>query len=134
VTSIAPSPAPFDLRTTFVALDDRGAAIELTVDADFWSKPDSGVDNGRLVSIIRSDGDWPNWEMHPQGDEVIYLLSGAMTLIVETGLGNQKISMTPDQAFIVPSGTWHTANVTVPGDALYITLGNGTLQRPRGSE
>ena len=127
------SPEVFDLRSTFVVLEADGSAVPLVVDEGFWSRPEPGpdTDDGRLVSVIRSDGDWPNWEMHPHGDEVIRLLSGSMALILETPSGARTIAMSPGETVIVPAGTWHTANVAAAGDALYITLGRGTCQQLR---
>jgi len=57
-----------------------------------------------------------------------------LVLVVETASGHQRISMVPGQTFIVPMGIWHTADVSAPGDALYITPGRGTLPRPRDPE
>jgi mannose-6-phosphate isomerase-like protein (cupin superfamily) len=105
----------------------------LAVDESVWSRPEPApeADGGRLVSVIRSDGDWPNWEMHPHGDEVIRLLSGSMVLILETPSGARTIAMSLGETIIVPAGTWHTADIVAAGDALYITLGRATCQRLR---
>jgi len=129
VTGILPT--PLDLRTAFIVLDDQGDAIPLTVDEDFWANPDPRIDSGRLVSMIRSEADWTTWEMHPAGDELIHLVSGAMVLVIETGSGHQRISMAAGQTVIVPRGIWHTADVPVAGEALFITPGQDTQHRPR---
>ena len=128
---IAQGVQPFGLATTFVLLTDGGGASLLPVDEDFWSQPMVAPETSRLVSLVRSEMHWPNWEMHPKGDEVISLVSGAMTLFVETARGVESIRLNPGQTVVVPTGAWHTADVHEPGDALYITLGAGTQQRPR---
>ncbi len=30
-----------------------------------------------------SEADWSNWEMHPNGDEFVYLLSGSIDLLID---------------------------------------------------
>lgn len=122
---------PLDLRASFIALDDQGAATPLTVDEDFWANPDPRIESGRLVSMIHSDADWTTWEMHPAGDELIHLVSGAMVLVVETASGHQRIAMAAGQTALVPRGIWHTADFPAPGDAIYITPGQDTQHRPR---
>jgi quercetin dioxygenase-like cupin family protein len=85
-----------------------------------------------LVSCMDFDADWPSWEIHPQGDEIVYLLSGALDFILETPAGEQIVSLrhSGDFAF-VPIGTWHTANILEKSRMLFITAGEGTHGRPR---
>ena len=75
--------------------------------------------------------DWSTWEMHPAGDEFIYLLDGAMTLILETGTDPERVSLSAGDFTIVPAGIWHTADVAQPGQGLFITCGAGTQHRTR---
>ena len=113
-------------------LDDRGGARPLPVTDAFWESADQRLEEGHLVSIIPSDGDWTNWEMHPNGDELIYLLSGRMTLVLDTGSdAHARIELQVGEATIVPRSVWHTADVSAPGKALYVTSGRGTEGRPR---
>jgi mannose-6-phosphate isomerase-like protein (cupin superfamily) len=122
----------FVLDTSFVHLDDKGGAFLLPVDAGFWETPDPRLDEGRMVSIFTSESDWPNWEMHPEGDELVYLLSGRMTLILEgKDAPHRGVDLVVGQGVLVPRGTWHTADVAEPGKALFITPGKGTQGRPR---
>lgn len=83
----AGSSAAFNLSSAFVHLADGGAATVVPVDASFWENMDPRFDHRRMVSIIESTGDWPNWEMHPRGEEMIYLLSGRMTLVLDKASG-----------------------------------------------
>lgn len=127
----APDVEAFDLATTYLLLEDHGRTTLLPVDEDFWTQPMTAAKTSRLVSLIRSEADWPNWEMHPGGDELISQVSGAMTLLLESAHQVTAVSLLPGQTVVVPSGVWHTADVTQAGDAIYITLGAGTQQRPR---
>lgn len=125
-------PGGFDLATTFVHLEDGGAAALLPVGENFWSDIDPRLERGRLVSRFRSDGDWPSWEMHPSGDELVLLLSGRMTFIMEGKEGSiSRTELAAGEAILVPQGTWHTADVPEPAEALFVTPGSGTRHRAR---
>jgi quercetin dioxygenase-like cupin family protein len=68
--------------------------------------------------------------MHPKGDEIVYLLSGAVTFILEREHGHEAIELNePGSYVIVPRGTWHTARTKDPASMLFITAGEGTQHR-----
>ena len=67
--------------------------------------------------------------MHPAGDEILYLLSGKIDLILENNEALETVSLSAGKAVIVPAGTWHTAKIREPGDLLSITRGAGTPVR-----
>lgn len=124
----------FDLATTYVQLFDGPAATRVPVDPEFWARISQRTElhEGRLVMVFDQElGPWKGWEMHPAGDEVLYLLSGAMELVLEQEGSESRASLHAGRAFIVPRGTWHTANVTSEGKLLAITRGAGTEHRPR---
>ena len=124
--------ATFDFSDTYVHLDDGPAATTLKGGDDFWANLESRTElqAGRLVCAVRSTEDWSTWEMHPAGDEIIYLLSGAMDLHLQDAAGERVIELRPGAACVVPRGIWHRAIVHAPSDALYITRGAGTQHRP----
>jgi mannose-6-phosphate isomerase-like protein (cupin superfamily) len=74
--------------------------------------------------------DWPHWEMHPAGDEIVYQLSGAMDLVLDETSGERVVSLQPHRGCIVPRGVWHRGLLRAPGEALFITRGKGTKHRP----
>jgi mannose-6-phosphate isomerase-like protein (cupin superfamily) len=123
----------FDLTTTYVQLDDGPAATAVEVDDEFWEKIDTRpeLDGGRLVGTFHNAEDWGVWEMHPAGDEVVCLLSGAIDVVLEEEHGERIVELEPGSTCIVPRGVWHTANVREPGDTLHITRGEGTQHKPR---
>ena len=87
---------------------------------------------GRLVSQHHFDEDWPSWEMHPVGSEVVICIEGAMILHQENPDGMR--TSTPMQAgdyAINPPGVWHIADVENSATAIFITAGEGTQHRPR---
>lgn len=59
---------PFDLESTYLALDGTGGVAQLPVGPDFWEKiDDSPAARGTLVGVYPMTEDWPHWEMHPAG-------------------------------------------------------------------
>jgi mannose-6-phosphate isomerase-like protein (cupin superfamily) len=88
-------------------------------------------DTGRLVSLHTFTCDWDSWEMHPHGEELVVCLSGRLELVQEIDGVPRPVVLQPGMAVINPAGVWHSANVTAPCRALFITSGRGTEVRPR---
>lgn len=87
---------------------------------------------GRLVSMFRFTEDWPSWEMHPAGAEVVLCTSGSMTLTQQHPDGRiEKVTLAPGEYAINPPGVWHTADIVGETTAMFITAGMGTEHRPR---
>lgn len=87
---------------------------------------------GRLVAMHDFSEDWQSWEVHPEGEEVVICIAGRMTLIQELEDGSTRsIDLQAGQYAINPAGVWHTANASGPVTALFITAGQGTLNRRR---
>jgi mannose-6-phosphate isomerase-like protein (cupin superfamily) len=123
----------FDLATTYVQLDDGPRAFAVEVDDEFWQTIDRWpeLQGGRLVGTFHNAEDWDVWEMHPAGDEVVCLLSGAVDVILDEPEGERVVGLEAGKTCIVPRGVWHRAIVREPGDTLHITRGEGTQHRPR---
>jgi mannose-6-phosphate isomerase-like protein (cupin superfamily) len=122
----------FDPLKTYVHLEEGGGARLVEVAEDFWSKIGERTDlqAGRLVTAFRMTDDWSVWEMHPAGEELVVLLSGAIDLFLQTDGGEPIVEMRERAAFLIPRGTWHTAHVHAPSEMLFITHGAGTEHRP----
>ena len=87
---------------------------------------------GRLVSMFTFAEDWPSWEMHPNGAEVVLCTSGEMTLHQEVPHGRTaKVTLGPGEYAINPPGVWHTVDVDAEATGVFITSGIGTQHRPR---
>jgi len=75
-------------------------------------------------------------EMHPDGDELLYLISGRIDVISEEGgdavtVGAECVeSLHPGQAVLVPRGVWHRVDVREPSRLIHITPGPGGGHRP----
>jgi mannose-6-phosphate isomerase-like protein (cupin superfamily) len=123
----------FDLATTYVQLEDGPQAFAVEVDNEFWATIDRRPElrGGRLVGTFHNAEDWDVWEMHPSGDEVVCLLTGAVDVVLDEPDEERVVELTAGRTCIVPRGVWHRAIVREPGDTLHITRGEGTQHRPR---
>jgi len=102
---------------------------ELT--SDFYQKLDvefDGFAGHALVARHSFSEAWPTWEMHPKGDELVYLLSGEADFVL--WVDGQEDIVRVNQAghyVVVPRGVWHTVRPHQPTSMLFITPGEGTL-------
>jgi len=87
---------------------------------------------GRLVTTHHFSESWTSWEMHPHGDEVVYCISGAITLRQQVeGANETHITLAAGDYAINAPGVWHTADVVGEAMCLFITAGLGTTHKPR---
>lgn len=117
-------------QQSYVYLAEDGSSQCFSADT-FWQPANmERAGDGWLISEFAFTEDWPTWEMHPEGDEFVYLLSGAVELHLEQGDGVQAIALRGSGAVVVPRGVWHTAKVKEPSRMLHVTRGAGTQNRP----
>jgi mannose-6-phosphate isomerase-like protein (cupin superfamily) len=132
-----------DLMKNYLLLESDGAAVLLPGGRDFWSQlmsgnaTDPGIrrligsTHGRLLSALTMGADWTNWEMHPAGDEVLFMLEGKATFLLELPGALREVALSAGRLLVIPKGVWHTAKVSEPARLLAITVGQGTQHRPR---
>jgi quercetin dioxygenase-like cupin family protein len=125
--------APPNIADEFIVVDPDHSTTRVSVSPNFFEELAAkfGTFEGHvLVSSFEHDADWPSWEIHPAGDEIVVLLSGAAEFVLETEDGEKTVQLAkPGDYVIVPKGTWHTARVSTPTRALFITPGAGTQNR-----
>ena len=131
-----------DLATNYLLLEPDGAAVLLPGGGDFWSQlmsgdvADPGIrrligsEKGRLLSALSMGADWTNWEMHPAGDEILFMLEGKATFVLDPSDGLREVALNSGRLLVIPQGVWHTAKVSEPARLLAITAGSGTQHRP----
>src|SRR5690606_17951714 len=84
-------PSTFDPARTYAFLEDEGGAVVLPGGAEFWSALAAGPpfppDVGRVVSgsgwlaaLYALDVDGAAWERHPNGAELLLMVTGEMDL------------------------------------------------------
>ena len=115
----------FDARTQTVAIDtDLLATIMPT-------RPDPAIPvNGYTFGVVTMTENSPHdGEMHPDGDEVLYLIDGKVRVTVETE-PVQVLDMLPGAGVVVPKGIWHKVDILEPSRIVYLTPGPGGEYRP----
>ena len=74
-------------------------------------------------------------EVHPDGDELLYVVSGRVEVVLDDGdqdtVGAEtRTEVVAGQAFLVPQGVWHRVDVKEPTHLVHITPGPGDGHRP----
>ena len=97
----------------------------------FYEELDQQFDGFRghvLVTTFAFSEPWDTWEVHPEGDELVYLLSGSADFVLRQGGADHILTVRePGSYVVVPKNTWHTARPHEPTQMLFITPGEGTL-------
>jgi mannose-6-phosphate isomerase-like protein (cupin superfamily) len=121
------------LQNTFAVIKPDLSVETIDVSPTLYQDLDARFDQFRshqLVATYEFTEDWPTWERHPQGDEIVILLSGAATMLLQRESGQQFVEMAaPGEYVVVPRNTWHTARVRTATRMLFITPGEGTENR-----
>ncbi len=122
-----------DLQSTWVVLTPSQQAVTVPVTDTVYQELDERFDGfagHSLVALHRFDRDWPTWEQHPNGDEIVCLLSGSAELRLREAGGERRVTLdSPGRYVVVPRGTWHTARIGEPTTMLFVTPGEGTENR-----
>ncbi len=123
-------PGPFDLESVRPVLCPEGKAVPKAVTPDFYAEIDCEFDGfaGHLLISQHAFAEaWGTWEIHPKGDEIVYLLDGDIDFVLWVDGAEKKVHVdTPGSYVIVPRNTWHTARPHKPTSMLFITPGEGT--------
>ena len=120
---------------TYLHVRDGGSTDALPVSDAFWMDLAQGkmpfLEQGRLLSAFTFEEPWSSWERHPAGEELVMLLSGRATLLLEEDGEPRAVELAaPGDYVLVPKNTWHTARTAVPTTMLFLTPGAGTEHRP----
>ncbi len=118
-------PTPFDVSTCFLHLARDGS-----IDVLPSKGPAHPSVEGRLVGEARMSKSPPHGgEMHPDGDELLYLVEGEVDVALDEEAGETIVSLCPGDFFIVPRGTWHRVLVKEPCRLLFFTPGRSQVRR-----
>ena len=86
--------------------------------------------DGMTVGIVSMSENAPHGgEVHPDGDEILYVISGRMRVTSEAD-PEEELVLGPGQACIVPKGEWHNVIILEPVQMLHITPGPNGAHRP----
>jgi mannose-6-phosphate isomerase-like protein (cupin superfamily) len=80
--------------------------------------------DGLTVGAPYLTGDAPHdGEMHPDGDELLLLVDGAVSVRLELPEGNTIVELAAGEAIVIPRGVWHLVTLREPGRLVHITPG-----------
>ena len=86
--------------------------------------------DGLMVAIADMTRTPPHGgELHPDGDELIYIISGKVRVIGESA-PDEPCELGPGEACIVSKGEWHLVQILEPTRLVGITPGPGGSHRP----
>ena len=68
-------------------------------------------------------------EIHPDGDEILYLVSGKVR-VVFLDSDEEDVVVQPGDGLVVPQGTWHRVDIVEPSQIVYLTPGPNNRFRP----
>ncbi len=121
----------FDLSTNFIVIDSQLACTPIAVSPTLYQDLNQNFSDFKqccLVSEHTFEQNWPTWEMHPAGDEVLYLIFGRAEIVFLKDDHEYSVELnTPGSSIIVPKGIWHTARVFETTKIFFITPGEGTV-------
>ena len=116
------APGDFSLITHVVHLADDLDVRDCLADDAFWAGRDRPeLAAGRLLSVFGYDRTWDYQELHPTGDELVYVLEGEVDLLLDRGAGERAQRLIRGRAGIVPAGSWHRVAVHAPATLLFVT-------------
>ena len=99
--------------------------------------PPRRIDGYTIGAVPDIEGPGPHLgEVHPDGDELLYVVSGSMELILDDGDGHTvgaetTVVLGPGDAYVVPRGVWHRLEAMEPSHLVHVTPGPNGGYRPR---
>ena len=117
-------PLSFDPAVDTVGLSRELSAKLVPAQPD----PPIPVDGVTIGVATMAENSPHDGEMHPDGDEILYLISGRVRVVFETDAAD--IDMHPGDGLVVPKGIWHRVDVLEPCQIVYVTPGPRGEYRP----
>ncbi|MEM7098174.1 MAG: cupin domain-containing protein [Pseudomonadota bacterium] len=119
-----PKPTPLDLSQN----------IDILSDWQIHQRPrNPGAPtriNGMTMGFVTMQQSAPhNGEMHPDGDELLYVISGKISVVCDSA-PDEPLVLGPGEGCIVPAGEWHKVDVVEPAQIIHMTPGPGGDHRP----
>lgn len=79
--------------------------------------------NESTVGACRITGESPVWEMHPDTDEMFFVIDGALSITLLLENESPTVDVSPGAVFVVPKGVWHKPKAPNGVQFLYFTPG-----------
>ena len=118
-----------DLATTVLGLRHDGVVRRMLPSQGGPPKRLDGHTIG--LGMITADNLPPHaGERHPDGDEILLMVSGCIDVHLELAEGVQTVRIGPGESLVVPQGIWHLIDCVEPGQLVNITHGPNGDYRP----
>jgi len=85
--------------------------------------------DGLNVGIVTLEHSTNNGEVHFDGDEILYVICGELSLTSDSN-PNKSLSLTSGDSCIIKKGEWHKVNVIQTTQLIYMTPGLNNDHRP----
>jgi mannose-6-phosphate isomerase-like protein (cupin superfamily) len=87
--------------------------------------------DGYVLALHHASGPhdvhYPTWEMHPEGDELLILASGSLSVEFRGERAKRMAALSPQAALVVPAGVWHRVIVHEPSVLIAVTPCHNTV-------
>ena len=109
-------------RNTVLHLAEDQTMTTFAVDDEVWRQRETvpWFGHGRVLSIFDYRSTWTWWERHMRGEELVLVLSGSVVFHLDDG-ELRTVALSPGEGALVPRGTWHRAEITLPTRMLFVT-------------
>ena len=79
--------------------------------------------NSSAVGAVDILGVSPVWEMHPESDELFYVIEGVLEIKLLTDVGSEFYSASANETVVVPKGFWHKPGAPDGAKFIYLIAG-----------
>ena len=118
-------PYRFNPSANSIAIDNEFKASQIPERPD----PPFPVEGATFGVATMSENSPHAGEMHPDGDEILYLISGRVR-VVFLDSSMDDIDVMPGDGLVVPKGMWHRVDILEPCQIVYLTPGPNSEYRP----
>jgi mannose-6-phosphate isomerase-like protein (cupin superfamily) len=122
----------FPLARSIVHVASAGTASLLQPP---FTKEGLGRLEGRVLATFpiasAADAHSHLWEMHPEADEVLIMLTGELDVEYSIGSRTGTTTLAAGEALLMPMGVWHRLVLREPGLLMALTAPRGTRSSSR---
>ena len=107
-----------------------GSSVRSGDDGVIVAEAPPGV-RANVGAVRMSESSKHRGERHPEGDELVYLISGAVGVSIEPDdtHDGEVVALKPGQLVVVPRGMWHRLIVEERSELLFMTPGSTEIRR-----
>jgi len=110
-----------------------GRDLEVSISVPNMHKGPPTQFDGLNVGIVTMDKASNNGEVHLDGDEILYVISGELSLTSDSN-PDVPLTLCSGDSCIIKKGEWHKVNVIKTTQLIYITPGLNNEHRPLSND